>query len=188
MIACSSTVLVVAAPSPAAADGNLWWTADGVTFAHVVLTGSGQPVSGLVWNDSDRLFYALSSAKVYTSPDGATWTLATTVAGFAFSRSRAEHGIDTSRAVVPMACVGGVVVASGQITTPDASIVGVLAIGYNGGKTWDVIQQTNIVTTEAGTSSSLSAIQAVDGRIVTVRDDDAGGSRGTSLSYSLRTK
>lgn len=188
MIACSDSALVVAAPSPAAADGNVWYTANGVTFTHVVLTGSGQPVSGLVWNPGDNLFYALTSTKVYTSPTGATWTLRATVTAFAFSRSKAEHLIDTSRAVVPMAALGGVVVASAQISTPDGGITGLLAVGRNLGTEWDVIPQINTVDIEIGVSSSLSAVQLVDDRIVVVRDDDVGGSRGTALSYSQRLK
>jgi hypothetical protein len=63
-----------------------------------------------------------------------------------------------------------------------------LAVGRNKGQDWDVIQGNNLVTTEAGTSSSLSAIQLVDNRLVTVRDDDVAGSHGTALSYSQRLK
>ena len=184
------SVIAIAAPSPVGSDANVWYSADAVTWTYVVITGSGQPLAGLAWCDGDRLFYGVtqsgSTAKVYTSPTGAVWTLAATITTFAFSRSRAEHLIDTSRAVVPMVGLGGVVVASAQITTPDLGITGLLAIGRNKGQDWDVIQQNNTVPAEVGNSSSLSAIQAADNRIVTVRDDDVGGSHGTALAYSLR--
>jgi hypothetical protein len=162
-----------------------------VTWTHATVA-TGQPFAGLVWNEADHLFYALIQGggltQVWTSPTGAAWTLAATITAFSFSRSRAEHLIDTSRAVVPMAALGGLVVASAQFTTPDAQIVGMLAVGRNKGQDWDVIQGNNLVTTEAGTSSSLSAIQLVDNRLVTVRDDDVAGSHGTALSYSQRLK
>jgi hypothetical protein len=182
--------IVIAAPSPVGGDANVWYSTDAVTWTHVVLTGSGQPAAGLVWNPGDQLYYLLiqssGNAICYTSPTGAVWTLASTNTGFAFSRSRAEHLIDTSRAVVPTAALGGVVVASAQVTTPDSQIVGLLAIGRNKGQDWDVIQQVNVTSTEVGTSSSLSALQAVDNRLVSVRDDDVAGSHGTALSYCQR--
>jgi hypothetical protein len=185
-----SDSIVIAASSPVGSDANVWYSADAVTWTHVVITGSGQPLAGLVWNPGDQLYYGVTqsggSAKIWTSPNGATWTLAATRTDFAFSRSRAEHLVDTSRAVVPMAALGGVVVASAQITTPDLQIVGLLAIGRNAGQTWDVIQQVNVTSTEVGTSGSLSALQPVDNRLVSVRDDDVGGSHGTALAYSQR--
>jgi hypothetical protein len=168
--------------------GHLWYSDDGVTFTHVSGMFTNTP-TGLVYNEGDSLFYATTGpdtaggvkSRVYTSPDAITWTLAFTVdgtTGWNFSRSVAEDGIDSSRAVVPMASLGGVTVASAQITTPDAEIVGGIVVGRNAGADWDFVAVEPADATRAGVSSSIVAVQALDNRIALLTP--------SAVAYSLR--
>ena len=190
LMAVGGGTLVIAATSPVttppAAQGNLWVTTDGSTFTHVS-NPFQSAITSLAWSEGDQLFYAMcgvtavgaSTSNVYTSPDGITWTLASTPT-IIFSHAQT---VDTTLVVGISAAVGGVIVAWAQFLTPDSNIIPGLAIGRNAGLDWDFIPDENQVSIGG---PSLVAIQAVGNQIATIRKDDGAASAGAFVSYSLR--
>lgn len=158
-----------------ASDTDLWW-GQGIlsTFRHATVADAmpGETViKGLIYSDTDKVFIAVGTAKIWVSANGVQWSETSAPPSFDAPLIELYTGA--------IGCLGGTVVAGAQVSpSPSAAKSFALAVGLNNLRDWYVVPSP----TANGTSNPTQNVYALGNRLAVLNTKNVAGVR-----YSLGT-
>jgi hypothetical protein len=181
------TDLAVSATHAVAIDdtGEVWAAAALGTWTYTSAASFSSRPTSVVFVAPEAVFWLLCEAgHVYTSPDGVTWTLTADPATFLGSEVIQFLDGGTATRSGASAAFGGLVLASCTVTTPEPGDIGQLAIGWNGGTQWDLVNPP--VTANAVANTPARVISLIGDRVAILSQNGVSGTSGFRMAMTLR--
>ena len=137
---------------------------------------------GLTWWDAEGVFLVVcTGGEVYSSDDGASWTLRTTVSGVSFDGCTSGPG--------GLTAIGGLVVSPCVIDTANGGIQQVLAIGWDLGQSWDSVSLPVVdPSLGVGGSRGVQSLVFMDRRLGILRRAGSTSGEGARVTFGMRVQ